>query len=137
MSKNVGIQRPIKFVISGGMAAGAEYVSFLLFSVIFGFEIIFSNILSFIIGFLISFLLNKTWVFTNKNDGHKQILYYSILAIANLTLSSGSIWLLVNVLSSPGYIAKILVMAMVATWNYFVFSTVIFKEVIDRDGSKV
>lgn len=115
-----------KFLVSGGTAALIEYSSF--FALIHYFQelLIMSNIVSFALGLLASFLLNKQWVFKERGDTRRQLLLYFSLALLNLLLSSLLIWLLVNTVGMPAVIAKLFIMAVIATWNYVIFSKLIF-----------
>jgi putative flippase GtrA len=124
--------RLIKFLVTGGIAAVAEYVSFLFLGSVINLAIVPSNVISFTVGLAISFILNKTWVFMSKNNGHRQLAYYLVLAVANAMLGSAIIWALVDVLSFSSYLAKIVVMALVASWNYLLYSKIIFADKNDN-----
>lgn len=120
--------RPLKFLISGGCAAVIEYAAFVLLYTILGSDLmIISQTVSFLAGFLVSFLLNKTWVFESRGRTKGQLLRYSLLASINLILSNIILWVLVDRLGLVYLIAKIIVMTMVAVWNYVLFSRLIFK----------
>lgn len=117
----------LKFLLSGGSAAIVEYITFLVLNVLLTtYWVILSQIVSFLFGFIVSFFLNKTWVFQASGNTKSQLVKYVILAAINLILTSFVIWLLVNKLQIPGWIAKVIVMGMVAIWNYVLFSRIIF-----------
>jgi len=84
---------------------------------------------SFLAGFVVSFTLNKTWVFSSKNSGrtYHELWKYAVLATANLVISGLFIWLLVDVYDQSAYISKLVVMVVIAAWNYFIFQKIIFK----------
>lgn len=120
--------KAIKFLISGATAALVEYVVFLALHAIQGPEwIIFSQSISFMCGFVVSFLLNKNWVFKSVGGTSRELQKYSILAGVNLILSNLALWLFVDTLAVVFWAAKFIVMAMVATWNYFIFQRIIFR----------
>lgn len=112
--------------MSGSLAAGTEYAVFLLLHHV-GLLLIAANVLSFSCGLAISFLLNKHWVFSRKGGVTKQFIIYAILAAVNVCISSGLIIAFVDHLNVPALIAKIIVMGMIACWNYVIFRNVIFK----------
>src|SRR5687768_9648938 len=93
----------IKFLMSGGLAAVTEYLTFLLFHK-FGLFLIFANALSFLCGLVVSFMLNKHWVFSRKGNGPRQFVMYLTLAGLNLILGSALIILLVEELQIPALI---------------------------------
>lgn len=120
------LQRVLRFLVSGGLAAVAEYSTFIMLSVMFLFPVVLANTLSFCLGFIISFTLNKHWVFQSDGNMKRQMISYLILAVVNLCLGNVVIWILVEV-SLPPLIAKIITMIFIASWNYGFFSRYIFK----------
>lgn len=121
----VRYNRLIKFLMSGGLAT-TEYATFLVLHS-FGLWLFVANALSFSCGLVVSFLLNKHWVFSHKGGYSKQFARYATLALVNLIISS-SIVLLVHKIGLSAMIAKLCVMAMVASWNFVIFQKVIFKK---------
>lgn len=124
------IPKPIKFLVAGGSAAVTEYLLFIiLVGSASGASIIAIQVISFLAGFVVSFTLNKVWVFSSKSSGktRSELLKYGLLALVNLAIGSLIIWLLVDVNGFNAYIAKIIVMVLIAVWNYFIFQKIIFK----------
>ena len=119
-------KKPIRFLVSGGFAAIAEYVSFAVLNYYFNDHLILINVISFVIGLIISFNLNKWWVFDSKNAVAGEFVKYLALACINLVLGSLILFIFVDKLIINPLIAKFLVMALIAIWNYFIFSKIIF-----------
>ena len=117
----------IKFLISGGSAAVVEYGVFVAILHFTPVAVVVAQTVSFLCGFVISFLLNKKWVFKSDGNSKKELIQYSILAATNLVLSNVVLWLMISIVGLFFWIAKLVVMAMVATWNYFIFQKIIFK----------
>lgn len=115
----------IRFIISGGTAALVEYAVFVICTLSLALEI--SNVISFMAGLVVSFLLNKIWVFGVSNNTARQMSYYFILSVVNVTIGTGAILLLVNYIGVWRYVSKIVVMVMIATWNFFIYKKLIFK----------
>ena len=123
MSKKV-----IKFLISGGTAASVEYILFIVLTMLLQNKAIFlSNSVSFLGGLVVSFLLNKYWVFKSSKKVSSEFGHYFILAMVNLLISNFLIATLISLHIVP-YIAKLITMAMIAAWNYFIFQGLIFKD---------
>lgn len=120
----------LKFLIAGGTAALVEYGVFAAInSFLTGEWVVLSQTVSFLTGFIVSFLLNKNWVFKGGGGaGKSQLLKYSLLAGINLLLSNIALWIFVENLEWNHSLAKFTVMAMVAVWNYLLFSRLIFME---------
>jgi len=117
----------LKFLISGITAATVEYSIFLALLGFANATLITAQTLSFTVGFIISFLLNKKWVFKSKGSIFVELPKYLILALINILLSNVAMWLLVDMLHIKNWLAKALVMAAVASWNYFIFQKIIFR----------
>lgn len=119
----------IRFLISGGSAAAVEMAVFaLILGLTSGLLIIVPQTISFLAGFMVSFSLNRSWVFSAKNGKiATQLARYGLLAAINLVLSNIVLLLLVDVASMHELVAKFMVMACVAVWNYIIFSKIIFK----------
>ena len=120
-------QRIMKFLVSGSLAAITEYVSFAVMEKA-GIILIASQTISFLCGFVVSFLLNRAWVFKSKEKISRQLMKYGLLAAINLVLTNLVMNCMVYVLHVNSLIAKISVMAMVAVWNYIIFSKLIFQQ---------
>lgn len=121
--------RLLRFLISGGSAAAIEYAVFIALQLALGQKWLFANqSLSFICGFVVSFLLNRHWVFQSDGDAREELLKYGVVAAINLTASNGIIFLLTVPASMHPLIAKLLIMGMVAAWNYLIFSKLVFSK---------
>ncbi len=120
--------RLIKFLVSGISAAAVEYVIFLCLHMIISDKfLIISQSVSFLCGFAVSFLLNKHWVFQSNGRTKQELFRYATLALINLILSNIFMWLLVVNVHILFWIAKFIVMIIIATWNYFIFQKLIFQ----------
>lgn len=120
-------QRIMKFLVSGSLAAITEYTSFMVMEKA-GIILIASQTISFLCGFVVSFLLNRAWVFKSKEKASRQLMKYGLLAAINLVLTNLVMNCMVYVLHINSLVAKISVMAMVAVWNYIIFSKLIFQQ---------
>lgn len=114
----------IKFLVSGGLAAVTEYVSFLALILII--PVVPANALSFMLGLIVSFSLNRSWVFESRQETKKKFMQYSLLAFVNLIIGSAFIFAL-TAAGVLALVAKVIVMLLIALWNYLIFSKIIFK----------
>lgn len=115
----------IKFLITGGTAAFVEFVLFYILHGVYGVNPLVSQTISFLVGFVISFVVNKLWVFGSTGNTKHELLKYCVLAVINIILSNIVVYLLLS-LGVVFWMTKIIVMAMVATWNYLLFQKIIF-----------
>lgn len=127
MKLSARYSRIARFLVAGGLAALTEYGVFVGMLYIFaGIFLAIPQSISFMAGFVVSFMLNRKWVFKSIGSSRTQILKYTALALTNLALSNVAIWLFVDVALVNAIFAKIAVMAVIAIWNYVLFSRIIF-----------
>lgn len=120
--------RIIRFLLSGGSAAAAEYVVFIALQGALGFAwLVLSQSTSFACGFVVSFLMNRHWVFRSQGNWRGELARYGALAAINLVLGNLTMLLLVDHLRMHVLLAKLVVMGMIAAWNYLIFSRLVFK----------
>lgn len=116
-----------KFLVSGLLAAAIEYATFLLLiAAVSNIQLVVAQTLSFLMGLVVSFILNKRWVFGSNRATSHALRDYLLLALTNLLLSNVLLILLGKFL--PVVLAKVIVMACVATWNYAIFQKFIFRQ---------
>ena len=122
-------KRLIRFLISGVSAAAVEYAVFVALQWQSGGDRLFtSQSLSFASGFMVSYLLNRRWAFQSDGAWSAELSKYAAIATINLIAGNAAIGGLVGLLEVNQYVAKFLVMAMVAAWNYLIFSKLVFKQ---------
>lgn len=122
--------RLLRFLISGGSAAGTEYALFVALHFLLGAShLLFNQSLSFAGGFVVSFLLNRLWVFSSTGTLSGDLLKYTVIAALNLIAGNVVMTFLVGSIGTNPLIAKVFVMGMIAAWNYLIFSAFIFKPV--------
>lgn len=126
MIQTISSKRFIRFLLSGVSAAFVEYASFILLYHYLIKQLILANVISFCAGLITSFLLNKKWVFSSDTGIATQVVKYGALALFNVAMSSTVVWFAVSEIGINSWIAKILVMALIAAWNYVIFSKYIF-----------
>lgn len=125
-------KRILKFLASGLSAAAAEYLIFILLRMVLGDGLlVVCQSASFMCGFLVSFYLNRKWVFDSDGNRNKQLVSSLVLACINIVASSAIILLLVEHVNIDPRIAKVIVMGMVAAWNYIIYKSLIFKSKTD------
>lgn len=117
------------YLVGGAVTFIAEYTSFLLLFYTFGLGAVSSNTISFCLALSVSFVMNRQWVFKhtdmNSKKWHNQLVMYFCLAILNLIVTNLSIHALVG-WSVPAYIAKLLLIGLVASWNFVIYKRLIF-----------
>ncbi len=129
--------KAIKFLISGGSAATVEYFIFIFLQHFLGNEgLIASQTISLLSGFVISFALNKQWVFKSGGNTHVELAKYGMLLGVNLVITNILMYVMVNYTEIEYWLAKIILMAMVATWNYFIFQKFVFRSKTSNEDKR-
>ncbi len=122
-------RRLIRYLISGIISFGVENILFVGFY--YGLALMpkTANILSFSIGLCANFLLTRFFVFrhrSTKTKAHGQAVRFAVLAVCNLTVSTYGVSTLIHA-HVPGLLAKPLMTLVIASWNYILYRTIIFK----------
>lgn len=117
----------IRYLISGLLSAGAEFVLLILLTEYAGLWYIASNSIAFASGFWISFLLNRYWSFSSKKHFGRQLVQYSLLFIINLGLSTGFMYLLTTVAGLDYILSKVFVMGLIVLWNFIIYKKIIYR----------
>jgi putative flippase GtrA len=126
-SKKIIGHSSLRYGLIGIVAFGADYVTLLGLYQSLHISLFWAASTGFIIGFIISFLSNRQWVFggTHNKKVTRQITEYLLLALFNYFFTVQAVAVLNNMGIKP-YIGKLLVMGLIAVWNYAIFRWVIF-----------
>ncbi len=85
---------------------------------IFDIYLIFANTISFLLAVINSFLLNKYWTFNDSNKKYTQ-QFFKFLFVSFIGLLLNNLLMLLFVNLNIWYVfAKIIVIIIVAFWNY-------------------
>lgn len=120
-------KRLIKFLVTGTTSAIVEYGVFLTL-VHIELSLLLANSISFSCGLFVSYSLNRVWVFRSNGQKKKEFVKYGFLALINLALSNGLIYVEVHFGHVYPALAKLVAMIAVAAWNYYIFPRLIFKK---------
>ncbi|HDT7747075.1 TPA: GtrA family protein [Enterococcus faecium] len=120
------------YLFFGGLATIVNFVSFALARQYFDLSMALSNSISWFCSVLFAFVTNKLWVFHSKSPNFTHALiecgkffFYRILSYG---LDMGAMVLLINVMNSNEYVAKIITQIIVILANYIFSKLFIFKE---------
>lgn len=81
----------------------------------------FSNAFGFILSVLNNFLLNRYWTFQNFHHSlNEQLIKFLIVSLIGLGLNTVFLYLFINSTRKNFYFLKLLVIAIVFFWNYFI-----------------
>jgi putative flippase GtrA len=118
-----------RYLATGGTSFVAEYGSFLALVYGVAASAWLSQAGSYCIGLVVNFVLLRYWAFTSAKSDKvgAHVSKYLVLVAFNLPITS----LFMAVMTSHGlkpFIAKIVVVAAAALWNYVIYDKIIFKQ---------
>lgn len=120
------------YLFFGGLATVVNIVSFAVALQFFDLSMPISNTISWICSVLFAFVTNKLWVFHSKSPNFMHLMiefskfvFYRILSYG---MDMGSMLVLIQVMHTNDYIAKIITQIIVVIANYVFSKLFIFKE---------
>ncbi len=125
--KSIDIKELLRYLTAGMSAFLGEYAVFRVLFDLARVQKFLANSVAMFIGFWISFLLNRFWSFKSRKKFLKQLLLYSVLFCVNLVLSNLLMLIMSDKLQMSPSLSKIIIMVMIAAWNFIIFKKVIYK----------
>lgn len=121
----------LRFLISGGFAFFANIGVLYLATDVFGVWYLASSVLSFISAFFVSFSMQKFWTFKNRETDRmtSQLGMSLVMAVVNLGLNTGMMYLLVEDGHFHYLIAQVITAGIIAIETYFIYKHIIFVQI--------
>lgn len=120
--------RIFRYLVSGSIATITSLVLLYIFTEWFRLWYLASVVITFFFTFMISFTLQKFWVF--KDDSKDRIVIqggtFLSIALMNLGINTLGMFILVSKLHIWYMLAEVLVLAFIATENYFLQRNIVF-----------
>jgi putative flippase GtrA len=126
--RHLADRRLWRFMAVGIIAFTLEYSLFIGLFTLAKLPLLAAHSLSFCGGLITSFLLNRQWTFNHaqfKRGRVSQFGLYLALALFNLAATN----IILHSLEATGlnpYAGKVLVIALIATWNYLLYGYAVF-----------
>ncbi|MFA6404787.1 MAG: GtrA family protein [Candidatus Paceibacterota bacterium] len=127
----------VRYLISGGTAAFTNILLLYLFTEIFGIWYIASAAMAFSIAFIVSFTLQKFWTFqdVSKDQIHRQAMVYLTVALFNLFINTGLLYMQVEYLGIHYIVAQLIASVFIAVESFFIYQIFIFKKKTENASS--
>jgi len=121
--------QPLKFLISGGTSAVANFTILYILTDVFGMYYLISSVFAFIVGLITGFLLQRFWTFkgTTAHSVHRQAQAYGALAGANVIINTFFMYSFVEFLGLHYLVAQFLSSIIIATESFFIYKRFIFR----------
>ena len=121
----------IKYGIFGVLTTVINYVSYILFTRLFGIDIFISNSLAWILSVIFAFITNKLIVFESKKFTFKIIIKegisFTVARILSLLLDMLILYIMSDLMGISDLIVKIISNIVVIIVNYILSKFIIFK----------
>ncbi len=129
MIKNLNKAELIKFIVTGGLAFGADYFLLLFLHYQLDLSIKLASVTSYTTAFLLSFVLQKYWTFNSTGQAKKTSLQLTInLALAgfNMVFATYATAYFVDNGILPAIIRPI-IFGLIMIWNFIIYKKIIFR----------
>jgi len=123
----------VRYGISGCIGLVINLVGLFFLTDILHVWYIISSVVSFVVSLLIAFLLQKYWTFRD-NDHSKfgaQMVVYTIIALINLGLTTGSLYIAVDKLLMHYFVAALVIYPIMALLSFSANKVFTFGEVAE------
>lgn len=122
----------INYAIFGVLTTLVNYVSYILFTRVFGVNLVVSNIIAWFLSVLFAFITNKMIVFGSKDLSKETVLkegiYFFAARIFSLILDTGILYVMSKLMGINDLIVKIVSNVIVIIVNYALSKFLIFKK---------
>ncbi|MGY1708166.1 GtrA family protein [Geodermatophilus sp. SYSU D00758] len=122
--------RPSRFVAAGLLALVTDYATFSVAYGVLHADVGAATVAGFLVSLAVSFGLNKLWVFESRRDpvarSARQLLLYGLLLAVNIAFTYAFVAALRDSWDVDPRVGKVLAIVVVTTWNYVLYSKVVF-----------
>ena len=128
--KKIFNKEVILYLIFGVLTTLVDFIVFYISNKTLNIHYVIATCLAWVFAVLFAYVTNKIFVFSaikNKHNIFKEMFYFFFLRLASLALSIIFMVIMVDFLSIPEVLSKILVNVFVVIANYFFSKIFIFK----------
>lgn len=122
--------RILRYLIAGGTSAATNLILLYILTSVFDVWYIYSALIATSVALIVSFTLQKLWTFQNYGTErvHVQFPMHAALAGLNIVINTILLYTLVEWFGIWYLFAQVIIGALLACVNYFVYKTYIFTE---------
>lgn len=115
-----GIISFVKYGIVGILGLVVDLGIFYLLNKVLGVNYVVSNFISSTLAVIHNFILNSYFTFKVTNHKRKRFLYFYVVALVGMAISTGLLALMIDVLKLDSMIAKMIAIFIVAILQFFI-----------------
>lgn len=118
-----------RYIIVGGIAAVVDIGSFSIFNLVWHWHYAIATTLSFTLGVITNYLLSRIWVFnTQAKINLKEFISFLIIGIIGWGLNVLTLYILIDLLGTHSFIAKLIATAITFLWNFLARKYITFRK---------
>lgn len=123
----ITISHIARYLASGGIGITVNLSAYYLL-VRAGMPYIAGSICALALSTIVGFLLQKFWTFEDRRTdvASRQLLFYSVIALANIAINTGIVFVLIHLLHVWYLLAQAVGAGVVAVSSYFLYRTFLF-----------
>ncbi|WP_122645210.1 GtrA family protein [Enterococcus mediterraneensis] len=127
-----GLWEIFMYLFYGGLTTLVNFVVYFVFKDVFHMYYLYANIFSWIASVLFAFVTNKLWVFHSKTETISELIIefakFVFYRLVSFVMDMGSMYLLIGILHSGDFLAKLITQILVVVANYVFSKLFIFKK---------
>lgn len=127
LKENKAIKQLLLYLVVGGIATVVEWVCFYLFVNVGNINYLVSTALAFIVSTFANWLAGKLILFKESQNILAELIKIYATSVAGLLFNLVLMWLMVEQLSMPEMLSKIIATGIVFIWNFVIRKYVIYK----------
>lgn len=121
IARRPALRQFIKFSVVGVSNTTVDFVLFTLLTRVVGLHYLGANILSFTVAATWSYFANRTWTFRDRSARiRSQFPKFALVSGIGLLLTSGLLFLFIDILHVHDLLAKVFAIGIVLFWNFLV-----------------
>ncbi len=126
--ENNFIKQILRFVITGALSAGLEFLTLIILVEHYQINILSANVVAFIVANVLNYALSRSWVFEKgRHSTSKEFIAFVIVATIGLGLNQLIMWIMVDYMAVYYQIAKIFAIGVVVIWNFVAKKKLVFQ----------
>lgn len=122
----------VRYIFCGGCTTAVNVVLFYLLRETLDFPLFLSNFISISMAILFAFIVNKVIVFDsqNKKRGNmaKEFILFLSMRLVSMAVEIVGVWFAVDILMTSDISGKLMMQAVVITFNFFFSKYIVFKK---------
>jgi putative flippase GtrA len=123
---NKGLLQYFRYLISGGTATITDVALLFVFTHFFHAHYLITAAGTFLAGMIVNYTLNVVLVFKSSGNVRKEFPLFALVGLGGMMWTEIILWILVGRLKVYVMLAKLVAIALVLQWNFFMRKKFVF-----------